>query len=66
VPDLIGFSAREAVRQLSRLGLRATLEGDGVVVEQDPPQGAPAVAGMECRLRLQRRPTAAATGGTQP
>ena len=36
LPDLRGMSAREALRELARLGLSARMQGAGVVVEQDP------------------------------
>jgi len=65
MPDLRGLSARHAVRTLSRHGLRATVEGDGVVVDQDPMAGLPVSAGTDCRIRLQRRPPPQPTG-TEP
>ncbi len=39
LPDLRGMSAREALRELARVGLTAKMQGTGVVVEQDPPAG---------------------------
>ena len=62
MPDLLGLSAREAVRLLSRRGLRAVVEGDGLVAGQDPPHGTTTVPGMECRLWLRRLPAPAAAG----
>ena len=64
VPDVTGMSARDAIRQLMKGGLNARLSGDGVVVSQDPPAGAPLEPGMVCRLVLdrsgaRRSPTAA-------
>ena len=64
VPDVTGMSARDAIRQLMKGGLNAGLSGDGVVVSQDPPAGAPLEPGMVCRLVLdrsaaRRSPTAA-------
>ena len=56
VPDLRGMSAREAVRELARLGLTARMEGVGVVVDQDPDPGAPLEPGATCTLVLNRRP----------
>jgi cell division protein FtsI (penicillin-binding protein 3) len=41
VPDLHGFTARQALRSTARLGLRPVLEGQGFVEKQDPPAGAP-------------------------
>jgi beta-lactam-binding protein with PASTA domain len=56
VPDLRGLSAREATQKLARLGLIARVAGDGFVVFQDPPAGAPVEAVTVCRLTLQRSP----------
>jgi membrane peptidoglycan carboxypeptidase len=61
MPDLRGFSAREAIRLLSRIGMTPRLTGDGFVVEQDPMPGAALVRGEACRLTLGRSPIA--TGG---
>jgi len=54
VPDLHGMSAREAVRTLAKLGLRAHLSGDGFVMSQDPAAGAVLEAGAACSLVLNR------------
>jgi len=54
VPDLHGMSAREAVRTLAKLGLRAHLSGDGFVMSQDPPAGAVLEPGAACSLVLNR------------
>ena len=56
LPDLSGLSAREALRELARLGLTARLQGAGVVVHQDPPAGTPLEPGGSCTLVLNRRP----------
>ena len=56
VPDLTGMSAREALRELARLGLSARMQGGGVVVQQHPPAGAPLEPGATCTLVLNRRP----------
>ena len=50
------MSAREALRELARLGLSARMRGAGVVVDQDPPAGAPLEPGGTCTLVLDRRP----------
>ena len=65
VPDVTGMSARDAIRQLMRVGLNARLSGDGVVTSQDPPAGAPLEPGMVCRLVLNRsaRPVLPAGSG---
>ena len=56
VPDLTGLSAREALRELARLGLSVRMQGAGVVVHQDPPAGAPLEPGATCTIILNRRP----------
>jgi cell division protein FtsI (penicillin-binding protein 3) len=56
LPDLTGLSAREALRELARLGLSARMQGAGVVVRQDPPPGSPLEPGATCTLVLNRRP----------
>ncbi len=55
LPDLRGMSAREAVRELARLGLTARMQGTGVVVDQHPVAGSPLEAGATCTLVLNRR-----------
>ena len=55
LPDLRGMSASEALRELARLGLSASMHGTGVVVEQDPPAGSPFEAGAICTVVLDRR-----------
>jgi cell division protein FtsI/penicillin-binding protein 2 len=55
LPDLRGMSAREALRELARIGLTARMEGVGVVVDQDPPPGTPFEPGANCTLVLNRR-----------
>jgi cell division protein FtsI (penicillin-binding protein 3) len=66
LPDLTGLSAREAVQTLSKLGLLTRASGDGFVVSQDPPAGAPLEAGAVCRIVLQRSPTHHPSGAAQP
>ncbi|HVC19558.1 MAG TPA: penicillin-binding protein [Vicinamibacterales bacterium] len=66
VPDLRGLSARDALQELARVGMTATLEGNGVVVDQDPAPGARIEPGAACRLTLKRVPVAVATAGAQP
>jgi cell division protein FtsI (penicillin-binding protein 3) len=56
VPDLQGTSAREAVRKLVTVGMRAHVSGDGFVVAQDPPAGTPIDRDAVCRLTLERWP----------
>ncbi len=54
VPDLTGFSAREATRLLAQLGLSPRLVGDGLVIAQTPAAGSPLRPGSDCRLVLGR------------
>jgi len=56
LPDLRGLSARDALRELARLGLTARMAGAGVVIEQDPAPGTPIEPGGACTLLLNRRP----------
>ena len=56
VPDFTGMSAREVLREAARLGLTARLRGAGVVVEQNPPPGAPLEPGATTTVVLTRRP----------
>jgi len=55
LPDLRGMSAREALHELARLGLTVRMQGVGVVVDQDPPAGAPIEPGATCTLVLNRQ-----------
>jgi beta-lactam-binding protein with PASTA domain len=54
VPDVIGLSAREAVRVLARVGMTARVSGDGVVIQQDPRAGSRFDRGTACTLTLGR------------
>ncbi|MFP5378945.1 MAG: penicillin-binding protein, partial [Vicinamibacteria bacterium] len=56
LPDLRGLSARDATRTLARLGLTARVHGDGIVVRQVPPAGAPLERGTTSTLFLARTP----------
>jgi cell division protein FtsI (penicillin-binding protein 3) len=56
VPDLTGMSARDALRTLVKIGMSARVSGDGFVVSQEPPPGAPIDADAVCRLVLERYP----------
>ena len=64
LPDLTGMSAREALRELARLGLTARMRGAGVVVQQNPPAGSPLEPGATCTLVLNRRPPMRLTGAS--
>ncbi|MCL4811695.1 MAG: PASTA domain-containing protein [Vicinamibacteraceae bacterium] len=59
MPDVRGWSARDAVRALARLGVTARARGDGVVAAQSLAPGAPLDPGATCVLTLVRRPAAA-------
>jgi len=56
LPQLVGLSGREAIRVLAGLGIGVRVNGDGLVVAQDPPPGTPLDGCAYCRLSL-RRPT---------
>ncbi len=56
LPDLRGLGARDALRELARLGLTARMQGAGVVIEQHPAPGTPIEPGGACTLVLNRRP----------
>jgi cell division protein FtsI (penicillin-binding protein 3) len=64
MPDLRGMSAREALRALTQIGMVARMSGDGVVLEQSPTAGAPLSRAQGCQLKLGRRPTVSANGGS--
>lgn len=64
VPDLIGLSAREAIRVLARIGITPRLTGDGIVIQQDPPPGTAVDPGKACSLAL-GRPASPAIGSDQ-
>jgi cell division protein FtsI (penicillin-binding protein 3) len=65
LPDFRGMGARDALRELARLGLGARMQGVGVVVDQDPPAGAPVEPGGTCTLVLDRRPLDSPVGRAQ-
>ncbi|HJR59694.1 MAG TPA: penicillin-binding protein [Vicinamibacterales bacterium] len=65
MPDLRGLSAREAVRSLTAIGLRAQMAGSGFVIEQSPEAGAALVRGDDAVLKLGRRAPTIPAGGTQ-
>jgi hypothetical protein len=63
MPDLLGLSARDALRTLMHIGLTPRLDGDGFVIDQSPRAGTVLARGDACVLKLGRRQPAAA-GGT--
>ena len=66
VPDLLGMSARDAVRTLVKLGINARVSGDGVVVSQVPAAGAPIDGDAVCRLVLERWPSRRVVTASRP
>ena len=65
-PDLVGMSARDAVRLLARLGLTARLHGAGQVLDQRPAGGTPMDSGLTATLWLGRQPPVDAASATNP
>jgi cell division protein FtsI/penicillin-binding protein 2 len=64
MPSVIGLSAREATRILSKAGLTPQVNGDGVVVSQSPEAGALISSGDVGVLHLERaRPAPAPASG---
>lgn len=59
LPDFRGLSAREAVRVLTKIGLSARLNGNGVVATQRPVAGSPIEPGTTTELWLARAPVTA-------
>jgi len=55
LPDFRGFSARDVVRTLTRIGMTAKLTGEGFVIAQHPAPGSPIVMGGMCEVRLARQ-----------
>ncbi len=54
VPDLSGLTAREALRRLDQLHVRARLHGNGIVVRQRPAAGTPLDQADEWQVWLDR------------
>ena len=52
MPDLRGFSLREAALMAARHGLSVEIHGSGVVARQTPLPGTPLEPGMSCSLEL--------------
>ena len=52
--DLVGLSAREALRRVARLGVTAKIQGTGLVVAQYPEAGQTLAIGGACTLMLDR------------
>jgi cell division protein FtsI (penicillin-binding protein 3) len=62
VPDLVGYSLRQALQELAKRQIEARVEGDGAVVKQSPEPGRPVEPGMVCFLLCSRN----RTGGDSP
>jgi cell division protein FtsI (penicillin-binding protein 3) len=62
MPDLRGYSAREALRVLSHIGMTARMAGSGFVLQQSPEAGAAFDRDVVCTLQLGRT---APAGGTE-
>jgi cell division protein FtsI (penicillin-binding protein 3) len=58
MPDLRGQPLRQALTMLAALGTAVELVGNGVVVQQSPPAGAPLASDAHVRLTLARLPDA--------
>jgi cell division protein FtsI/penicillin-binding protein 2 len=58
MPDLLGLSARQAVRALGDVGIRGELVGDGTVVRHVPAAGEPMEPGAKATVWLQRHAAA--------
>src|SRR2546425_12902885 len=66
MPALSGMSAREAMRKLVAVGLTARISGNGFVVSQDPPAGAPLEGGGVSRVTLERSAARHLSSAAQP
>ena len=54
MPDLVGLSAREALRRMARLGVSLKMQGVGVVVAQYPEAGESVAVGGSSTIMLDR------------
>jgi cell division protein FtsI (penicillin-binding protein 3) len=52
MPDVLGMKPREAVYMIEKMGLRASLSGKGMVVEQSLPKGSAIIPGELINLKL--------------
>jgi cell division protein FtsI/penicillin-binding protein 2 len=55
LPDLVGRTLREALRELKRRQVVATIRGHGLVVSQSPAAGTPLPLSAPCLLRCEPR-----------
>lgn len=56
MPDLVGLSARDALRRTAPLGISVKMQGTGIVVSQYPDAGEPVAIGGACTIVLDRAP----------
>ena len=66
MPDLVGLSAREALRRMARLGVSLKMQGAGIVVAQYPEAGESVAVGGSCTIMLDRGPRARGGAGAAP
>jgi len=50
LPNLIGLSVRQALKKLAARGIEVTIQGGGVVVDQNPKPGMKIERGMVCHI----------------
>ena len=55
VPDMRGLGARDAMKAIARIGMKAQIRGAGVVVDQRPAPGSAIEPGTTATLTLERR-----------
>ncbi len=65
-PDLTGMSARDAIRLLTRLGVRPALHGAGLVTTQRPSPGTRIESGVTATLWLRRQQPVETVSSTRP
>jgi membrane peptidoglycan carboxypeptidase len=58
MPNVVGLSLRQALQQLSLLGIDAHVSGAGRVMQQFPPAGTAVSSSLRCDLRCQARVSA--------
>ena len=57
LPSVVGLTAREAMRRLSRYGVQIIIQGSGRVRQQSPAAGTPVRPGIRCYLECQGQVT---------
>ena len=56
VPDFVGMGIREAAALCASQRLRLKVQGEGIIVRQEPAAGTPAAPGFICQVSLSRNP----------